>query len=344
MTLSGAPIQLAYLVQWLRARDWETTIVAPEPGPLSALLTGVDVIYEAQLLIDPYYGALRRLAPRFDVVVANTIATWEAVQACHLERVPVIWYIHETQVGVHLMQLVHMIEPSLSLADAIVAPTRKTAAVYAPFVAKQIAVIPYGIPEVAVACPAGERLRFVTIGTFEHRKGQDVLLAALPQLPPAVRERASFQLAGRNLEEPFHAELRRQSESLGNVAFVGALEHDAALELLARADVLLLPSRDETMPLVLLEAMSLRKAIVCTRVGGIEEWISDGENGLVVPPDDPAALAAAIAKLIEVPDLGARLGAAARHTYEQHFTVERYGSQFAQLIEQTIVGYPAPTA
>lgn len=337
MTLSGAPIQLAYLVRWMQAHGWETTVIAPEPGPLATKLAGIEILYESQLLIDPAYGALRRLAPKFDAVVANTVATWEAVQAAHLEAVPVVWYIHETQVGVQLMQLIHMIEPSLGLADAIVTPTAATARIYSGF-RDGIEVIPYGIPEVRAAASrrVSSRLTFAVIGTLERRKGQDVLLEAVAAMEPGMRARALFKIAGRALEAEFCEALRAKSSALENVRLVGALEHEEAMALLSDADVLVCPSRDETMPIILLEAMSLEKAIICTDVGGISEWIVDGSNGLLVAANDPVALQSAIELVLKKDGLIARLGAAARETFERHFTIDRYGEQFARIIRETI--------
>lgn len=340
MTLSGAPIQLAYLVQWLAQHGWEVVVVTPEPGPLESKLEGVEVIYESQLLIDPAYGALRRLAPGFDAVVANTIATWEAVQACHFERVPVIWYIHETRVGLQLMRLIHLIEPSLGLADTIVTPTQTTARIYSAFTPKDIEVIPYGIPEVPSADgKPDQRLRISVIGTFESRKGQDVLIEAIHQLTREQRAGALFRFAGRNLEVPFYDALRERAASLENVEFLNALGHEEAMRVLAQSDALVLPSRDETMPIVLLEAMSLAKPIVCADVGGIREWIHDGENGLVVPPEDPAALAMALVRLVTDQELRAKLAAGGRETFERHFTLDRYGELFAATIARTITAY-----
>ncbi|MGI8819369.1 MAG: glycosyltransferase family 4 protein [Chthoniobacterales bacterium] len=342
MTLSGAPIHLAHLAQWLRARGWEITVVAPEPGPLGALLDGIAMSYDPQLLIDPYYGALRKLAPQFDLVLANTVATWEAVQACHLEGVPVVWYLHETQVGLQLMQLVHMIAPSLPLADAVVTPTQRTAAIYAPHRHAHVEVIPYGIPPVAPLPHASHSpLRFVTIGTYEHRKGQDILLDAIVRLPSDVRERVRFQIAGRELEPVFCRELRARSNDL-HVQLEGALSHVEALRLLSQADALVLPSRDETMPIVLLEAMSLGKAVIATEVGGIAEWIDDGHNGLLVPPENPTALAEAITRLANDPGFRGLIGIAGRNTFDEHFTIERCGARFEsvllEVLEQDIAG------
>ena len=340
MTLSGAPIQLAHLVVWLRAHGWEPVVVAPEPGPLAEKLPSVEIIYEPQLLIDPAYGALRRLIPQFDCVLANTIATWEAVQACQFERVPVVWYIHETQVGVQLMQIIHMIEPSLAVADAIVAPTQTTARVYAPFRSRSIDVIAYGIPPLAAApTPTAEELRFAVVATYEARKGQDLLLDAVEKLPDDVRARCEFQLVGRALEEAFSHTLGTRADELGNVQLLGPLAHEHALQTIREAAVLVCPSRDETMPIVLLEAMSMGKPTVSFDVGGIHEWIVDRVNGMLAPAQDTTALASAIERLVWEPELRRDVGAAARQTFEQHFTIDRCGQHFADVIARTIDSY-----
>ena len=340
MTLSGAPIQLAHLVVWLKANGWEPVVVAPEPGPLAEKLAGVEIIYESQLLIDPAYGALRRLIPQSDCVIANTIATWEAVQAAQFERVPVVWYIHETQVGVHLMQIIHMIEPSLGVADAIVTPTQTTARVYEPFRSRPIDVIPYGIPPVSSNGSANtERLRFAVVATYEARKGQDLLLDAVEKLRAETRNRTLFQLVGRALEESFTRSLHERSAALGNVELLGSLAHEQALRAMRDADVIVCPSRDETMPIVLLEAMSMGKPTISFDVGGIHEWIEDGVNGLLVRAQDTSALAAAIERLAADAELREALGAVGWATFEQHFTIDRCGEQFADVITRTIKNY-----
>ena len=344
MTLSGAPIQLTYLVQWLQHRGWKTVVVAPEPGPLAAKLEGIEIIYEPLLLIDPAYWALRRLAPRFDLVLANTIATWEAVQACQFEHVPVVWYIHETQVGAQLMQLIHMIEPSLGLADAVVTPTCATARVYAPFVRRSIDVVPYGIPAANPGTPLSSgKLRFLVVATYEPRKGQDLLVEAVRQLSSGTHARTLFQFAGRTLDEPFYVALRERSSDLDNVECLGPLEHEQALQMMRDAHVVVCPSRDETMPIVLLEAFSMSKAVVSFDVGGIREWIRDGLNGLLVPAEDVSALAAAIERVAGDPNLRRNLGVAAHETFERNFTIDRLGEQFEAVIDRTSGSYIAET-
>ena len=105
------------------------------------------------------------------------------------------------------------------------------------------------------------------------------------------------------------------------VVFLGYRED--VPNLLAAADVVAIPSLAEGHPLILIESMAARKAIVASRVGGLADTITDNETGLLVPPADPKALAEAILTVIESPGLAERLGASARRHAEQEFALER---------------------
>ena len=109
----------------------------------------------------------------------------------------------------------------------------------------------------------------------------------------------------------------------------------SALRLL---DVFVLPSINESAGLVLLEAMACGLPVVATRVGGIPEYVADGETGLLVPPRDPGALAEAIASLIVDPAKRAAFGRAGRQRVEAHFTAERMVAETARLYRQLLEG------
>ena len=266
----------------------------------------------------------RSLIPRFDLVVANTIAAFGAVQAAQQEHAPVLWYLHETGVANQLIEQIPELRPALASADALVTPTEATAEIYRPLTGRPILVVPYGYPDVETRGAAPHPFTLVTLATYERRKGQDVLLEAICDLHPDLRWRALFQMAGRTLpsEKAFRDDLSAKSELIPNVQLLGPLSHEQALDVLNAADVLVCASRDETMPLVLLEAMSLGKAIICTKVGGVEEWLRDGVNALLVSPENPRELAIAIARCIGDHDLVRALGSAAKQTFHEHFQLD----------------------
>jgi O-antigen biosynthesis protein len=335
-TLTGAPIQLLHLVRWLQKEGWELLVVTPESGPISDLLAadGVPLIIHPGLLLEPGHAKLRELSAQCDIVVANTIISWAAVRAAHSEGKRVIWYLHETLVAVRLIRQIPEIGPTLELATLIVTPTRQTARILEGMTHTPIEVVPYGIPAVQVdgKGAAAARVTFVTAASLEPRKGQDILVAAIKELPAAIREAASFRVVGRYLDRPFVEKVKESAAGLNNIEFTGERSHAQSLELLAASDSLICPSRDETMPITILEAMSLGKVIISADVGGIAEWLRDEMNGLLVPRENPQALAHAIERCIIDRQLAAKLGTGARRTFERHFTLEKFAAHFGRLL------------
>lgn len=340
-TWSGAPIQLLHLMTWLKARGWEIAAAVPqgatpEAGPIGACLAnmGVEVFPVIDLSAPPDFAALRDLAQRFEVVVANTLVMWAAVRAAHEAGVASIWYIHESLVAQQLIEQNPEIQATLALAQLLVMPTRRTARLYAGYVNRSIEVVPYGIPasKAATVAISSHQPTILLLGTYEARKGQDVFLEAIHQMPAALRGRARFQMAGRKLDQAFFDKLAQRAADLPNVELGAALEHEAACAAIAAADVLVCASRDETMPVAILEAMSLGKAIVTTDVGGIAEWLEDGRNALIVRPEDPPALARALQRCLGEPTLPARLGDNARRTFARDFSIDRLGKTFSALL------------
>jgi glycosyltransferase involved in cell wall biosynthesis len=336
-TLTGAPIELLHLVRWLHGKGWQLLVAAPEPGPISdALLAdGIPTVIHPELLEEPGQEKLSELIRDHDLVVANTIVSWRAVRAAHAENKPAIWYLHETLVAVRLIRQILEIGPTLNLATLLVTPTRQTARVFEAVTDTPVEVVPYGIPSVSGPDLNGAATSptFVTLASIEPRKGQDVLVDAIKKLPPRVRDATNFKMIGRPLEAEFSAKVKASAAGVAGIEFLGEKNHADSLELLGAADGLICPSRDETMPITILEAMSLGKIVISAEVGGISEWLRDGMNGLLVPPENPEALAQAIERCATDAPLVARLRAGAKRTFDRHFTLEKFGSRFASLFQ-----------
>jgi glycosyltransferase involved in cell wall biosynthesis len=196
-------------------------------------------------------------------------------------------------------------------------------------------VVPYGIPSAPKPARPTQnaRITFLLLGSYERRKGQDIFLDAIAQLPADTRGRGIFQMAGRNLESDFYEAIASRAASLPNIQLIGGLEHDDALAAVKAADVLVCASRDETMPIAILEAMSLGKAIVATDVGGISEWLCNGEDALIVPPQNSSAFSRALRRCLDEPRLAETLGANARQTFLRSFSIDRLAETFAGLIQ-----------
>lgn len=168
----------------------------------------------------------------------------------------------------------------------------------------------------------------VAAGRLVEKKGHDVLIEAVRRLDAAGRE-VSCVIVG---EGPLRASLAHQISESGidhRVELAGGRDHDSVLDLLRAATVFALPSvvaadgdRD-ALPTVILEAMALGTPVVSTTVSGIPEMVADGVSGLLVPPRDPAATAAALARLLDDAALRNRLADAARARIEERFDATR---------------------
>jgi glycosyltransferase involved in cell wall biosynthesis len=165
------------------------------------------------------------------------------------------------------------------------------------------------------------------------QKGADVLVRAVSILQADFPGNRCVILG----EGPFLAPVRRLAEKLG---VASAIEFPGrrmdARAIMSRLEVVVLPSRNEGLPLVLLEAMALGRPVVASAVGGIPEVIEDGVNGLLVRPDDPTGLAAAIARLLGDPDLRASMSAAARRTVEQRWSLHETAERYLALYERQL--------
>ena len=173
----------------------------------------------------------------------------------------------------------------------------------------------------------------VYAGRLHEAKGLADLVAAWGAIV-ARWPNARLCLAG---EGPFRGALAEQIEVRGldgRVVLAGTF--DNVDELLAAADLFVLPSHQEGMSLALLEAMAAGLPIVATDVPGNRDLLSGGRHALLVPAGDPAALAAAIERLLDEPELGAHLGAAARERVAGEFSLAKCVDEHVALFERLV--------
>ena len=216
----------------------------------------------------------------------------------------------------------------------------------------KVTVILNGIEIAALRPATGARLRrrlgiapaevvFLMLGRLHREKGPDVLLRALGALSARSSGGWRAVLVG---DGPELGSLRRLAVDLGvedRLMFAGARRRVGPW--IEAADLLVLPSREEGLPVAPLEAMAREKPVLATAVGGTPEVVRHEETGLLVPPDDPQALAAGLQRLLEDPVLRARLGARGREVLRADFSLERMVDQIAALYEE-LVGRRCPAA
>lgn len=199
--------------------------------------------------------------------------------------------------------------------------------------AERVRIVPNGVPAARLPQSRLAPLRHLLfVGNLSERKGVGDLLQAL-SLPGWDRQRTRITLAGGGDVEGY----RRKAQALGLsdwIEWTGWVEREAIAQLMASADALVLPSYDEGLPLVILEALAQGLAVVCTPVGEIAHLIKEGEHALFVPPGDPPALARQLQRVLGDEALRLKLQAAGQQLHAREFSLPRFQARVAQLHQE----------
>lgn len=176
---------------------------------------------------------------------------------------------------------------------------------------------------------AGAPRRIVFLGNLSDLKGVSDLLYALAR--PGLRDAGlRVNIAGGGDVAAYETRARALGIS-DFVRFEGWCDQVKTARLLANADMLVLPSYDEVLPLVILEALANGVPVVCCPVGEIPSVLHDGVNACFVPPGDIDDLTATLRKLLEQPELLEQLGRNGRALYEQQFSLPRFFASVARI-------------
>jgi glycosyltransferase involved in cell wall biosynthesis len=198
----------------------------------------------------------------------------------------------------------------------------------------RVGLVPLGLPDRSVGLsadpsrPPGAPVRVLFVGRLEKRKGIDVFLEAAARVARR-RNDVEFHVVGddtlpaadgRTYRERFEADVEPRVRE--RFRFSGRVEEGSLYGHYAGCDIFCAPSRYESFGLIFVEAMMFARPVIGCRAGGVPEVVEHEGNGLLVPPDDPGALADAIERLVADPDLRARMGRRSRERYLERFTRE----------------------
>jgi glycosyltransferase involved in cell wall biosynthesis len=171
--------------------------------------------------------------------------------------------------------------------------------------------------------------RVLFLGNLGPRKGVDDLLQALAR-PGLDRERLEVTIAGGGDLAGYRAQAR-QLGIADFLAFPGWCDQHTTAALLARADVLVLPSYDEVLPLVVLEALANGVAVICTRVGETPALLTAGVHTLYVEPGDVDGIAARLQEVLRQPQVRQTLEHNGQVLYRQEFSLPKFFTRIARI-------------
>jgi glycosyltransferase involved in cell wall biosynthesis len=355
---SGPSLSLRAEVAWL-AGGGPVEVVVPAGGPVAeeyGRFSEVTTLDYAPLTlrtaarmardVRTLRAHVRRTRPARVLVVTTALPT--ALAAARAEHVPALLYAGElVPTGPGLARRLGgalVLGLARRRAGAVVCCSRTVARQFESHPAPVFVAYP---PIAADVAGDGAALRarlgiapdaacVAAVGSIGRARGQDLLVRAVPQIRerfPDVRVVVAGAPHPRPADRRYAAELRRLARRLGveaALAWPGYVER--ARDVYAAADVVVNPTRREAFGRVAAEALVAERPVVATRVEAVPEVLRDGVDSLLVPPEDPDALAAATVRLLESPALRERLARVGGQRVLDEFSPARSLAEFARAV------------
>jgi len=366
----GAEFCLDSLLHGLPQDRYEITVIFPWEGPMVDSVRAIG----SQAVVRPlswwiYWGfsvrnvksLLIRTAPnicwlvsfirrhRFDLVYSNTAAIFEAAIAARIAGVPHIWHVHEVlergNVSASVLPLPWIKKLISGLADRVIFESAASRDAYQLDGHQDKYLVVHNCVRFREQLSAGNGAAarrqlgisqgdqvVAFIGQFLERKNPLLLVRALARMPDRSRFRCLFVGAG-----PLQDRLVREIERLHLADCCRLLPfQDDITPVLNALDVLVLPSRQESFGLVIVEAAAFGKPAIATRSEGPGEIILDGETGYLVRQDDEEDLARALVDIFSSKSQRVRMGQAAARRARERFSASEYARKIGKIIDDTL--------
>lgn len=339
LTLGGPAIALMHVAEVLHKQRISVIYGSMLNGPLREKLLekGIPVVVDERLQI----ATMNEIdwVQDFSLILCNTI-NFHVFLSDRNTDIPIIWWLHDSPFfyeGIKHQRLLDIDRRSLQVFSVGPVP-RMAIQKFLPDL--EVDELLYGVEDVEkrdIVHDTGadgnkDKIRFVTIGYIEARKGQDILFEAIKKLPIYEREKAVFYLVGQD-SSMMAQQIKCEMADVPEVVVTGVVSREKIDEILEGADVLLCPSREDPMPTVAAEAMMHSIPCIVSDATGTATYIQDGKNGFIFKTEDVGALAEKIEWCIINRDKLSDVGLKARELYEKVFSMEAFEENLLDVMD-----------
>lgn len=336
LNMGGPALALCHMARALRKQRKKIVIASMLDGPLREVFLeeGIPVIVDVNLQVETMDDA--GWPESYSLVICNTI-NFHVFLSKRNTDTPVVWWLHDSAffydgVNPDVLKAVS----SEKMQVCAVGPVARSA-MERFRLDLSIEDLLYGVTDEAGRARRQEkgcgRVRFVTIGYIEERKGQDILVQALRKIPKETRKRAEFYIVGQDTSL-LAGQIRKETEDIPEAVLTGVLDREKIHELLEEADVLVAPSREDPMPTVAAEAMMHGVPCLLSDATGTVGYIQDGTDGIVFRSGDAKQLADKIVWCIEHPRELSNMGNEARKVYENVFSMRVFEENVQRILSK----------
>lgn len=334
----GGSLAAIYAAIALKKRGYDVIVSAPE-GDSSfideAVKEGITIYLCPSL---PYINDVGWIK-QFDIVLVNVFQMLQAVLATD-EICPTLWWIHEPAIvfDIMLSEVWNCVSEKDLVHINIYAVSRKPRENFYRFYPNKICkILHYGIPDITLSKNLYHKkipqMVFAIIGSICETKAQDIFCRAVEELNN--QEHAEFWIIGRCAEIIYDEKIRKMTNKVKSIKMIGELTREKIYEIFPCIDVIVCPSREDSLPIVVTEGMMFGKVCIVSDTTGTADFIQDGENGFIIPSEDINALKVKLEWILDNQDKLADIGKKARKTYEKYFTMDVFAENLEKAILET---------
>lgn len=337
LEFNGACLAIIYLLEELRKTyGYSVTLVASREFDETVefiLAKGINII------IDPEIEYVKTdIHDAFDYYIVNTFLARKCLQ--YLNPKKTIWWLHESESSYQIEEAIWNDFENYNRKDLnVVCVSEKALDTFTKFYPSLSPnIIEYGIPDDFNLRQANleektNRIVFAVIGFIAEIKGQDVLIDAISSLTDDYKKKCEVWIIGENDDNKYF-DLLSGKIALDNVVFKGGMSHDELKRIYKNIDVVVSPSRQDSLPIVITEAFMNKKICIISDTIGTAKYVKDGKQALVFKSGDSKDLADKIRYVIDHYSSFGQMVDAGRKIYETYFSMEQVGKKFSNLIEK----------
>lgn len=339
LSRTGAPIVLLDMMRAYWRHGYRLEVIAMMDGELRGDIEEMGIPLTVQEHFLQQSEEFFAYARGFDLVVANTLITFEAVHLLKYLKVPVLWWLHEGrqyfEYFANVLPDFRTLPPNIHVFSV----GHYVQEVIEDLYGVHTEILHFGVadlPSSKIRENDTNKVRFLTAGTYSRVKAQDVLAEAIRRLPREYLTRAEFFFCGNEqmYDESVFLPVKQLCADYENVTLLHQLSRRETLEWMEKCDCLIVPSRVDPIPTVAAEMMMKGNLCLCTDVCGIAHYMKDGVNGFTVPPEDADALADKIKYVIDCCEELEPIRQAGREIYERYFSMDVFEKNIMELAER----------
>ena len=329
MGLTGAPLVLLKAAIILIQNGYEVELYADRYAELVDKALEVRISVSVFVDFDFTDTEIKQYFSNVDLIFVNTVTLFDLIKKLGRIEKPVLWWLHEED-DVYKHYLIKQDDLKVNRNVHVYGVGKRATRSFKKYSNNEnIEELPYGVEEKKIPRVSNnEKTVFAIIGTVCERKAQDVLIETVLQNKANWIENAEFWIIGNIIES-----LRVKYEMPGLVKVWGTIEHDKVLELYSEIDVVVCPSRNDPLPVVVTEGMMNKKVCIVSDMTGSADYIIPYESGLVCKAGDVESLEDCINWVLDNKQEMKRIGENAYQIYKKVFSMESFEKNILEIIE-----------